>query len=99
MSRLRSTCQIQSEAGACRKQFFGILGTAHARKHRIASDRETRFQTIERLREKGANQKPRSISADVPGIDPAAGKILGLRSERAGLARQMEKGSGMESAL
>src|SRR5467141_3550035 len=84
---------------ACPENFFGILGTAHARQHRIAPRRETRFQTTEGLQQEGANQKSRPVPADVPGVDPAAGKILGSRSERTGLARPMEKGSRMESAV
>src|SRR5207248_3427817 len=60
---------------------------------------EACFQTIKGLREKSANQKSWSISPDVSGIDPAAGKILGARSERAGLARAVEKSFRMESAI
>src|SRR6266446_3951912 len=84
---------------ACPEIFFGILGTAHARQYRIPSGRETRFQAAKELQQEGANQKPRSIPADVPGIDAAAGKILGSRSERTGLARQVEKGPRMEGAV
>src|SRR6266481_2744322 len=90
---------VRRYARACRKNFFGILGTAHARQHRIASGRETRFQTTEGLQQEGTNQKSRPISAHVPGVDPAAGKILGSRSERTDLARSMEKGSRIEGAI
>src|SRR5437870_12841787 len=40
---------------ACRKIFFGILGTAHAKQHRIASGREACFQTVNGLREESAH--------------------------------------------
>src|SRR5206468_8011821 len=72
---------------------------AHAKQHRVSPDREACLQTTTRVCKRRANQKSRSISANVSGIHPAAGKILGSRSERARLARQMEKGSGMESAF
>src|SRR4030095_15563180 len=45
------------------------------------------------------NQKSRAISADVPRINAPAGKILGAPSERADLARKMENGARMESAV
>src|SRR5207253_5070338 len=97
--RLRWVSRPVATATACPENFFGILGTAHARQYRIASGRETRVQATEGPQQEGANQESRSISTDVPRIDPAAGKILGSRSKRVGLARQMEKGPRMESAL
>src|SRR5439155_19899378 len=57
---------------ACRTNLFGILGTAHAQQHRIAFDREARFQTTAAFRKEGTDQKPRSISADVSRVDQSA---------------------------
>ena len=88
-----------AKRSACRTNLFGILGTAHAKQHRVAFGREARFQAIKGFREKRTNQESRSISTDVSRIDPAAGKILDARSELAGLAREMEKGPRMESAV
>src|SRR5436853_614723 len=80
-ARLRPVSRPVATATACPENFFGILGTAHARQYRIASGRETRVQATEGLQQEGANQESRSISTDVPRIDPAAGKILGSRSK------------------
>src|SRR5262249_8688607 len=84
---------------ACRKIFLRILETAHARQHRIASRRKTRFQTHTGLQEQGTDQESRSISALVSRIDPAACQVLGARSEGAGLARAVEEGCRMEAAV
>src|SRR5437667_1692182 len=54
---LCNCCNFLSCGGsrACRKFFFGILGTAHAKQHRIASGREACVQTVNGLREEGAH--------------------------------------------
>src|SRR5438270_8225806 len=88
-----------NRARACPVRLPAILGSSHGNPHRIASDREARFQARSGFFKESTHQIACPVSKNVPRIDATTGRILGARSEGTGLAKAVGKSAGVESAF